>query len=353
MTKKNAGTAVISSTAAQKTFLEYASSMEYDRYQMEKMIEHLEAETRQAGQQCTALTSEKKSCQDSVTGLERQLNTDTYKVSGNSFLGRAFKVVAIMFGLVIVESIIGFGILSIVLTPLEAVVGTNGVMAVLFLGIPGILAYSSLSNEADEKNKGVHEEQQKAINTHNKRITEIDGRIGRLKNKVIPYYERETARCKEELRKLNLARARYYEGEILHKKYRNAAATGTMLEYLETRRCDQIEGHGGTIDVFEQELYLKKIVLNTESISRKLDQVILNQGKILNRIEQIDQKVDGIMQSIDTWCSRIREGQEKMKRSLDQIEYNSRLTGYYAEVTARSAKYLAWKQGYGYHRYIV
>ena len=44
---------------------------------------------------------------------------------------------------------------------------------------------------------------------------------------------------------------------------------------------------------------------------------------------------------------------EEMKRSLDQIEYNSRLTGYYAEVTARSAKYLAWKQGYEYHRYIV
>lgn len=79
-----------------------------------------------------------------------------------------------------------------------------------------------------------------------------------------------------------------------HKKYRNLAAVATIHEYLETKRCLQLEGHGGAIDCYEKKLDLKEITDKLDIVIEQLESIKRGQYELCCAVEQGNKKANEI-----------------------------------------------------------
>ena len=164
-----------------------------------------------------------------------------------------------------------------------------------------------------------------------------------------PYLEKELGRCTVQLTNLNISRNKFYSGNLIPVKYRNAVPMSMMYEYFVTRICSELEGKDGAFARFENEIYIKRIADTVERISEKLDVVIQNQGQILRKVEDIDRKTDRIVSEIGqvkSGIGKLHSDLGKIQQSVDNIEGNAELTKYYSEVTARYAQHEMWVNGY-------
>lgn len=90
---------------------------------------------------------------------------------------------------------------------------------------------------------------------------------------------------------------KFYDAGNWHRKYRNLAAVATMHEYLETKRCLQLEGRGGAIDRYEKKLDVQEITDRLDIVIDKLDSLRQVQYELCCAVEQGNRKANQIYQS--------------------------------------------------------
>lgn len=144
-----------------------------------------------------------------------------------------------------------------------------------------------------------------------------------------------TERQNEICRALNMAQDnlnRLYSENILPEKYRSFNAVATMYEYLETGRCNTIQGHGGIYDTYVKDLQMGIIIQNLESINASLSRIEVNQQFLYNELRQANSTLQTINSSL-----------ADIKTTNAQIARNTAISAEANRQTAAAAQWFTWR----------
>ncbi len=101
------------------------------------------------------------------------------------------------------------------------------------------------------------------------------------------------ARAREELKA-------HYEKNLIHPKYQNFLAVAQIYDYLDTGRCDRLEGPEGAYNIFEFELRMNTIISDLRVIQQKLDEVIEIQYSICSALRGISATLGAMSSQLDS-----------------------------------------------------
>ena len=117
--------------------------------------------------------------------------------------------------------------------------------------------------------------------------------------------------------------AQLYALNIVHPKYRSLIPITMFCEYMETGRCNSLEGHEGAYNIYEQEVRLDRIATKLDVIIQKLDSIRENQYGLYQLLSQTNSTVSKVLQE-----------NQNMMRTLGDIRENTALTAYNSHVAA-------------------
>lgn len=200
------------------------------------------------------------------------------------------------------------------------------------VGIGSLVVWRKFKTKADFSKK----EAESFARTGPSNLIEIE--IERYQNEISECTLQEkklTERQNEICRALNSARDnlnRLYSENILPAKYRSFNAVATMYEYLETGRCNTIQGHGGIYDTYVKDLQMGLIIQNLENINSTLSRIEANQHLLYNELRQANSTLQTINSSL-----------ADIKRTNAQIAHNSAISAEANRQTAAAAQWFTWR----------
>ncbi len=200
------------------------------------------------------------------------------------------------------------------------------------VGIGSLIIWRKFKNKADFSKK----EAESFARTGPSNLIEIE--IERYQNEISECTLQEkklTERQNEICRALNTARDnlnRLYSENVLPAKYRSFNAVATMYEYLETGRCNTIQGHGGIYDTYEKDLQMGLVIRNLENINASLLRIEANQHLLYNELRQANSTLQTINSSLGD-----------IKRTNAQIAHNSAISAEANRQTAAAAQWFTWR----------
>ena len=194
-----------------------------------------------------------------------------------------------------------------------------------FTFLLGVINISKENHEIDDENK--------RIENNNRHIRE--------KNEKVKYWiKEETEALQNEYNKLSRkleetqdTLLQMYSLDVIFPKYRNIIAVSSFYEYLLSGRCDKLEGAEGAYNIFESELRMNLII-------NKIDDVI----KHLEKIEQHQYMLYSAIQENNKQVNQLSGELTMLVNNSCQIEENTRMTEYYAWISARNTEAVKWKE---------
>ena len=123
----------------------------------------------------------------------------------------------------------------------------------------------------------------------------------------------------ELLHTLENSLANHYAQNILFPKYRNWIAVSTIDEYLQSGRCEQLEGSTGAYNLYESELRQNRIIDKLTTIVDNLEQIRTNQYTLYQEVHKANSTVNEIMNEITA------------------LHSTAKLTAYFSSVSALAA----------------
>ena len=116
-----------------------------------------------------------------------------------------------------------------------------------------------------------------------------------------------------------------YAVGIVYPKYHALVPIVMFCEYIESGRCDALEGHEGAYNIYENELRQNIIISKLDAVINKLDQIRQNQYMLAAAIEEGNRHVAQL-------CSAAKESAQRLER----IETNSVITAENARIAANN-----------------
>lgn len=126
--------------------------------------------------------------------------------------------------------------------------------------------------------------------------------------------------------------AQIYALNVLPAKYRNLCAVATFYEYLTTRRCDKIAGHGGIYDTYE-----------TERIQLEQLRQMVMMNERLSRIEDYQRRIYQELQQANESLSEIKSSLVDIQATHREIAKNTALIAESSAQTAAATNWLAYR----------
>ncbi len=130
----------------------------------------------------------------------------------------------------------------------------------------------------------------------------------------------------EYLTVLNNALEKVKENSTIHKKYFSFVHICQFYEYIDTGRCDRLEGSDGCYNLFELELRLNRIIDRLDTISLTLEEI----SKTLKNIEQ----------SMYVLCNEVRAINSQFGSFLKCYETMEKEKGQNFEIINSNLKYI-------------
>jgi hypothetical protein len=128
-----------------------------------------------------------------------------------------------------------------------------------------------------------------------------------------------------------------YSCDIVYVKYRSLIPICTFYEYLESGRCDSLEGAHGAYNLYENEIRLDTIINKLDVVISKLDDIIDNQRKLYDEMVRVRDENSRICKKLDDLSYDLK----KINDNSSIIEYNSR-------IAAQNTEVLKWMQIFDY-----
>ena len=127
---------------------------------------------------------------------------------------------------------------------------------------------------------------------------------------------------------------RMYSENIIYQKYRNIQALSYIYEYLDSKRCDTLEGPNGAYSIYETEVRLDTIIT-------KLDEVISRLGRIVNKQSNLYHAIQRMQGDFTHFIEKIEEGTGK----LDEIISNTEITAHASKIIESNQYYdRVWRE---------
>lgn len=123
-----------------------------------------------------------------------------------------------------------------------------------------------------------------------------------------------------------------YSVNVFPERYRTLCAAATMLGYLETGRCNTIQGHGGIYDTYEHDMQNRAIITRLEEIKNITLQIEANQQLLMREMQEANR----LLNNINHTANRIDV-------TTKQIEKNTAISAAANVQTAAAARWMAWR----------
>lgn len=122
-----------------------------------------------------------------------------------------------------------------------------------------------------------------------------------------------------------------YAKNVLPMKYRSLSAVATLYEYLETGRCNTIEGHGGIYDTYETDLQRGLIIQTLTDIRDSMYRIEENQQLLYQELQQANRALSSINSSLS-----------EIEKTNAEIAKNTAISAVANQQTAAAARWMAW-----------
>lgn len=234
------------------------------------------------------------------------------------------------------KALLVIGIINIILT---IICVNNDSNWTLFFGFFSLMAplglILSLCN-LDDKNKA-----KKSAAQANQRIIENNNRIREERPKKEANISALTVSLNEAIKQRESTSRnlmQLYSANIIYPKYRNLAMISSIYEYIDSGRCETLEGHEGAYNILEVEMRLDRIIVELDKIIHRLDAIMNNQRTLYNAITESNSYSERIVSSIDNMAKAVAYQGAK----LDEIKKNCELEAYNSERIQKELHYMNW-----------
>lgn len=116
-----------------------------------------------------------------------------------------------------------------------------------------------------------------------------------------------------------------YSYNIIYPKYRDMVAVTMFCEYLDSGRCNRLEGSDGAYNKFDQQVAAGLIIAELKNISSQLEAIRQTQYMLYEEMKRGNSKADRIL------------------KSAMAMEHNSEAAKYNSEMAAQNAGIAAWE----------
>lgn len=123
-----------------------------------------------------------------------------------------------------------------------------------------------------------------------------------------------------------------YDVDVLPEKYRSLGIAATLLGYLQTGRCNTVQGHGGIYDTYEKDLQNGTIISRLEEIRDSSLRIEGNQQLLISEMRQANTMLTSINQTVN-----------RIDITTKQIERNTAISAAANQQTAAAASWIAWR----------
>ena len=130
------------------------------------------------------------------------------------------------------------------------------------------------------------------------------------------HFDQRINDTKEQLEEAIKTKNQIYSYGIVYPKYRDLVTIATLLEYIKSGRCMELEGKDGAYNIFEQEKRLDSIVTKLDVIIDSLEVIKNNQYTLYCELKKTNKMLSDIDKKMD----------EEI-RLLETISYNSENVG--------------------------
>ena len=110
-------------------------------------------------------------------------------------------------------------------------------------------------------------------------------------------------KLKDVYKHLNDELDRIYSCGVIYVKYQTLEACTAFLEYLESGRCDRLEGPYGAYNKFDTESYRKQSISNLQGIKMRLDIIISNQNRLEIIAMKMSESIEDMKKDIKNICA--------------------------------------------------
>lgn len=117
-------------------------------------------------------------------------------------------------------------------------------------------------------------------------------------------------------------------------KYDNPVALSKIAEYLESGRCDTLEGPHGAYNLYESEVRMNAIIEKLDDVAKNLEKVRQGQFALYQGMQTMMNRVNAFSQDVSAACDR-----------MESLEKNVKLQTYYNELHARQQEYTNYALG--------
>ena len=142
-----------------------------------------------------------------------------------------------------------------------------------------------------------------------------------------------------------------YSVNLVHAKYRGLVPVSSLFEYIDTGRCETLEGPHGAYNIYENEVRLDRIVTKMDVIAAKLDSIQGTQYMLYNAVQEGNRRTAELLESVSGDIREMgRETAERIGALEDStaaiaaagrnIAENGRIAAYNAERSAKELEYL-------------
>ena len=129
--------------------------------------------------------------------------------------------------------------------------------------------------------------------------------------------------------------AQLYSQNIIYPKYQNLIAVSSIYEYLDSGRCDSLDGPNGAYNIYEMEARLDKIITKIDLVISRLDQIMASQYYLYTAIKEIQPSIDKVTNAIISNTEK-----------LNEVAVNTEATAYSAKVIEKTTKVIENNQYY-------
>lgn len=134
-----------------------------------------------------------------------------------------------------------------------------------------------------------------------------------------------------------------YAKNIIYPKYQNYVAVSTILDYLKSGRCSQLEGYEGAYNLYENESQMKLIVTKLDDVVNAVKQVSQGQFLLAKSIEDSNKRLNILYEKTIESTKNIAFS--NMAGNLEQLNKTSAIAAYNAERIAQEVRYRNIKDG--------
>lgn len=217
-----------------------------------------------------------------------------------------------------------------------------------------IKEYDRQMEDYHAKAEKLRQEYAKEEAAHKAKLDEYDKAIEEAKNAINAKYEKDVElhkqkrmdgyilelRVQEEGKRLAAAidEAKQtlqllYNANVIYPKYRNLVAVCTIYEYLESKRCTELEGANGAYNLFESELRQDLIISKLDEVIDNMRIIQRNQFQLYKKLDAIDKTVKGIQRSL----KEIASNTQAIAKDVAQINKNTAAIAHSSQITALSS----------------